>query len=85
MNPPASSRWEFSYHTGKSWILSLLTGTAVGLNAFFTGYFLRTFGRIGAAYAPVLAWGVTLILSAAAALKLWTGVQIREEFKFRGS
>jgi O-antigen/teichoic acid export membrane protein len=63
----------FIYHTGKSWILSLLTGTAVGLNAFFTWYFLRTFGMIGAAYAPVLAWGVTLILSAAAALKLWFG------------
>jgi O-antigen/teichoic acid export membrane protein len=62
----------FIYHTGKSWILSLLTGTAVGLNAFFTWYFLRTFGMIGAAYAPVLAWGVALVLSAAAALKLWT-------------
>jgi O-antigen/teichoic acid export membrane protein len=63
----------FIYHTGKSWILSLLTGTAVGLNAFFTWYFLRTFGMIGAAYAPVLAWGAALILSAAAALKLWVG------------
>ena len=63
----------FIYHTGKSWILSLLTGTAVVLNAFFTWYFLRTFGMIGAAYAPVLAWGVTLTLSAAVALKLWAG------------
>jgi O-antigen/teichoic acid export membrane protein len=63
----------FIYHTGKSWILSLLTGTAVGLNAFLTWYFLRTFGMIGAAYAPVLALGVTLILSMTAALKLWSG------------
>jgi O-antigen/teichoic acid export membrane protein len=63
----------FIYHTGKSWILSLLTGTAVGLNAFFTWYFLRRFGMIGAAYAPVLSWGAALILSAAAALKLWAG------------
>jgi O-antigen/teichoic acid export membrane protein len=63
----------FIYNTGKSWILSLLTGTAVGLNAFFTWYFLRTFGLIGAAYAPVVAWGVALILSVVVALKLWAG------------
>jgi O-antigen/teichoic acid export membrane protein len=54
----------FIYHTGKSWILSLLTGTAVGLNAFFTWYFLRVSGMIGAAYAPVLAWGTALVLAA---------------------
>jgi len=60
----------FIYQTGKSWILSLLTVTAVGLNALCTWYFIRVFGLIGAAYAPVLAWAVTLVLSIAVAIKL---------------
>ncbi|MDR1874279.1 MAG: lipopolysaccharide biosynthesis protein [Synergistaceae bacterium] len=63
----------FIYQSGKPWILSLLSVSAVGLNALFTWRFLRTFGMIGAAYAPVLAWGVTLALSIVAALRLWRG------------
>jgi O-antigen/teichoic acid export membrane protein len=61
----------FIYHTGKSWILSLLTGTAVGLNALFTWRFLQVFGLMGAAYAPVLAWAATLALSVWTAVRLW--------------
>jgi O-antigen/teichoic acid export membrane protein len=61
----------FIYHTGKSWILSLLTVTAVGLNALFTWRFIRLYGIIGVAYAPVLAWAVTLALAVLVALRLW--------------
>ncbi|MDR2527458.1 MAG: oligosaccharide flippase family protein [Synergistaceae bacterium] len=60
----------FIYQTGKSWILSLLTVTTVGLNALGAWRFLRVFGLIGAAYAPVLAWTATLALSIAVAAKL---------------
>ncbi len=61
----------FIYFTGKSWLISLLTVTATGFNVFFTLRFLDAFGIIGAAYAPPIAWGVTLILSSFVAIKLW--------------
>ncbi len=60
----------FIYQTGKSWILSCLTVTAVCVNALGTWYFLRTSGLIGAAYAPVLAWLVAVVLAIIVAIKL---------------
>ena len=60
----------FIYQTGKSWLLSLLTMTAVGLNALFTWHFLGVYGLIGAAYAPVLAWAATLALAVVVVIKL---------------
>ncbi len=60
----------FIYQTGKSSLLSLLTVTAVCINALGTWYFLRTSGLIGAAYAPVLAWLVAFILAIIVAIKL---------------
>jgi O-antigen/teichoic acid export membrane protein len=60
----------FIYKSGKPWILSLLTTAAVGLNMLFTWRFLGAFGMIGAAYAPVLAWGITLVLAAVITLRL---------------
>jgi O-antigen/teichoic acid export membrane protein len=61
----------FIYNTGKSWILSLLTVTTAGLNILFTWRFIKTSGMIGAAYAPVLAWAITLVLSIVVAAQLW--------------
>jgi Na+-driven multidrug efflux pump len=43
---------------------------AVFINALLTLYFLRRFGMIGAAYAPVIAWAVTLPVSIVVALRL---------------
>jgi O-antigen/teichoic acid export membrane protein len=60
----------FIYHTGKSWILSLLTVTTVGLNVLFTWRFIQLYGIIGAAYAPILAWVITLVLSIMVVRKL---------------
>ena len=60
----------FIYQTGKSWIQSLLTMTAVGLNSLFTWYFLGVYGLIGAAYAPVLAWTAALALAVVVVIKL---------------
>jgi O-antigen/teichoic acid export membrane protein len=60
----------FIYHTGKSWIISLHTIMAVSINTLLTLYFIRRFGMIGAAYAPVIAWGVTLIVSIFVAVSL---------------
>ena len=53
--------------------MSLLTVTAVSVNALFTWYFLRVSGLIGAAYAPVLAWAVTLALAVVVVVKLMRG------------
>jgi Na+-driven multidrug efflux pump len=61
----------FIYNTGKSWILSLLTVTTAGLNVLFTWRFIKAFGMIGAAYAPVLAWAITLVVSIAVVVQLW--------------
>jgi O-antigen/teichoic acid export membrane protein len=60
----------FIYHTGKSWIMSLHTIMAVSINALLTNYFLNKFGMIGAAYAPVIAWAVTLLVSIVVAFRL---------------
>jgi O-antigen/teichoic acid export membrane protein len=61
----------FIYQTGKSWIMSMLTAVAVLSNALLTWVFIRKFGMIGAAYAPVLAWGMTLALAVAVTVSLW--------------
>jgi O-antigen/teichoic acid export membrane protein len=61
---------QFIYHTGKSWIMSLHTIMAVSINALLTLYFLDRFGMIGAAYAPVIAWAATLLVSIFVAVKL---------------
>jgi O-antigen/teichoic acid export membrane protein len=63
----------FIYCTAKSWLISLLTVTATGLNALFTWQFLRMFGIIGVMYAPVLAWGIMLVFSVVIAINLWKG------------
>jgi len=61
----------FIYQTGKSWLMSLITITVITLNALLTWYFIGVFGMIGAAYAPVLAWALTLTLSIFASVTLW--------------
>jgi O-antigen/teichoic acid export membrane protein len=61
----------FIYRTAKTWILSALTVIATALNVLFTWRFLQIFGLMGAAYAPVLAWAVTLALSVWTAVRLW--------------
>jgi O-antigen/teichoic acid export membrane protein len=60
----------FIYYTTKTWILSLLTLLATGLNVFFTWMFITRFGLIGVAYAPIIAWSVTAIVSVLVAVKL---------------
>jgi O-antigen/teichoic acid export membrane protein len=63
----------FIYHTGKSWILSLITVSTAGLNILFTWHFIRTFGMIGAAYAPALAWAIMLVVSVVVVAQLGRG------------
>jgi O-antigen/teichoic acid export membrane protein len=62
---------QFIYYTGKSWIMSLHTIMTTSLNALLTIYFLGKFGMIGAAYAPTIAWAVTLVLVIFVTFTLW--------------
>ena len=60
-------------------LISLLTMTAVGLNALFTRHFLGVYGLIGAAYAPVLAWAAALGLAVVVVIRLVRKGQWGEE------
>ena len=60
--------------------MSLHTIMNVSINALLTSYFLGKFGMIGAAYAPVIAWAVTLFVSIVAAIKL-----NRRAFEYSGA
>ncbi|NLL36056.1 MAG: lipopolysaccharide biosynthesis protein [Fretibacterium sp.] len=61
----------FIVYTTKTWILSLLTLGALGQNVLFTWYFIRLSGPIGAAYAPVLVWFLSLCFSIMTGVRLW--------------
>ena len=70
--------WFRFLSTRRGSLLSLLTMTAVGLNALFTWHFLGVSGLIGAAYAPVLAWAAALALAVVVVIRLVRKGQLGE-------
>ena len=59
------------YSTGRTWILSCLTGMAALTNISLTWIFLNVFGVIGAGYASVLAWLLILLVAIPVTLREW--------------
>ena len=59
------------YSTGRTWILSCLTGMAALANISLTWIFLDVFGVIGAGYASATSWFLILLVSIPVALRVW--------------
>ena len=67
------------YSTGRTWILSCLTGLAAATNITLTWIFLDIFGVIGVGYASILAWTLILLLIIPIAFREWQRMQGAQE------